>query len=341
MACFSPIKAFKSKIDTTANGKAKILFNIANPNLDKVMKIDLPCQNCIGCRIDRSRQWALRCVHEASLYPDNCFLTLTFDDEHLNKNQNLVKSDFQKFMKRLRKKFNGTSAVNSKTGTIFHPYELQSFKKDNLVKHENVSLTYPIRYFHCGEYGSDLSRPHHHCCLFNFDFKDKELWSVRENSRLYRSESLEKLWPFGFSCIGDVTWQSAAYVARYITKKINGPDGEQHYQQIDHETGELIYLNPEYITMSRRPGIGKRWYDQFTSDLFPKDYITHNGKKHKIPKYYDRNYEATHPVEMEEIKFKRLLASDRRIEDNTYERLAVRKEVLCRKTNTLVREYEQ
>ena len=120
----------------------------------------MPCGQCIGCRLERSRQWAIRCVHEASLWPDNCFVTLTFDDDNIISSGSLVKADFQKFMKRLRKRFGKG-----------------------------------VRYFHCGEYGDLLGRPHHHACLFNFSFPDRYLWSSSGGVNLYRSPTLEELWP--------------------------------------------------------------------------------------------------------------------------------------------------
>ena len=206
MPCYKPLHAFRSLDKKTKNGKTAIFFKRADAgNLS--LRIDLPCGQCIGCRIDRSRDWALRCVHEASSFTYNCFVTLTFDDVHLNHRGSLVKSDFQKFMKRLRKRYDGIDAVSRPDGSVH----------------------FPIRYFHCGEYGSLLSRPHHHACLFNFDFPDKELWSTRSGVRLFRSESLERLWPFGFCTIGEVTWESAAYVARYVTKKVTGKDAASHY----------------------------------------------------------------------------------------------------------------
>jgi hypothetical protein len=170
--------------------------------------------------------------------------------------------------------------------------------------------TYPIRYFACGEYGSKLSRPHYHVCLFNFNFTDRVLWSERENVKLYRSKQLEKLWPYGYSTIGDVTWESAAYVARYVTKKVNGDRAATHYlKDFNPETGECIYLEPEYITMSRRPGIAANWFKKFVSDCYPKDYVTHNGKKLRIPSFYDRIYDRTEPDALSTIKLARRKAA--------------------------------
>lgn len=273
--------------------------------------LSLPCGQCTGCRIARSKEWAIRCWHESKQYEKNCFITLTFctgpSESHQNCNHQisknlstLVKSDFQNFMKRLRKEYYG----NQKS---------------------------EVRYFHCGEYGSKLQRPHHHACLFNFDFPDKKLWSVRDGITLYRSESLERIWPFGYSTIGEVTFESAAYVARYVLKKINGPLAPDHYQ------GRL----PEYVTMSRRPGIGRSHVMEFLGDIYPHDYVVlKNGTKARPPKYYDRYFELTDPEEYGRIKKYRV---DRAKSDknNTPERLKIRHEIQKLKAKQLIRSYEQ
>ena len=245
MPCYHPLTAYRGR--RTSSGKSEILFDKSQAlKVGSGLSIQLPCGQCIGCRLERSRQWAMRCHHEASLYQDNCFITLTYSDEHLPSDKSLHVEHFQKFMKRLRKRFGEG-----------------------------------VRYYHCGEYGEKYMRPHYHACLFNFDFPDKKIWKENNGNRLYVSESLSELWPFGFVTIGDVTFESAAYVARYIMKKVNGDLAESHYERVDWETGEVYQLKPEYTTMSRRPGIGSNWFAKFKDDIFPQDYVVINGKKLK------------------------------------------------------------
>lgn len=184
-----------------------------------------------------------------------------------------------------------------------------------------------VRFFHCGEYGEQNSRPHYHACLFNFDFSDKVLWKVVNGQHLYNSETLHQLWPFGYCVIGDVTFESAAYVARYITKKVHG-DGAQ-----DHYAGR----RPEYVTMSRRPGIGKAWFDQFKGDCYPHDFIVINGKKIGLPKYYDSLLEDS---ELEKIKLKRKYEAYEHWENNTLRRLKDREIVHEVKADLLKRRFE-
>lgn len=259
MPCYNPLKGYRSRT-LNASGKRSIVFNLREGYVDQ--PIEVPCGQCIGCRLERSRQWAVRCVHEASLYEKNCFVTLTYSDDKLPSDGSLHFNHFQKFMKRLRR-----------------------FYADSR-----------IRFFHCGEYGEQYARPHYHCCLFNFDFDDKKIWKKTEvGNVLYTSEKLNSLWGYGYCIIGNVTFESAAYVARYITKKITGKDAEQHYK------GRC----PEYITMSRRPGIGKGWFDKWKSDTYPSDSIFVRGRLVRPPKFYDACYDIEHPDQMRSIKNRR------------------------------------
>jgi len=310
MPCYKPLKGWYAS-KRNESGKRSIVFDFKEGMYDR--PITVPCGQCIGCRLERSRQWAVRCCHEASLYSENCFITLTFSDSvlassvynnggNLGFSRTLHKPDFQKFMKRLRKRFGEG-----------------------------------IRYFHCGEYGEKLGRPHHHACIFNFDFPDKVLWSIRDGVRLYRSEILEKLWSnpktgecYGFCTIGDVTFESAAYVARYIVKKITGDKSDEHYQ------GRV----KEYVTMSRRPGIGKDWIKKFSSDVYPSDKVVVRGDVIcKPPKYYDSVYELDNLDKMSILKSKRRVSAKDN-PDNRDDRLAIRGKVKLQTIKQLRRSYE-
>jgi len=223
------------------------------------------------------------------MHKQNCFITLTFNDKHLDKELSLRKEDFQKFMKRIR----------------FH-------------------TGIKIRYYHCGEYGSLGLRPHHHAILFGYDFPDKVLWQVRNKIPLYRSALLEYLWPFGFCTVGNVTFESAAYVARYILKKITGARAQDHYQ------GRV----PEYNTMSRRPGIGKTWYDQYKSDVYPHGYVViRKGLKVRPPRFYDNIYDLENHDSMLKIKAIRKMKFIKQImreEKKTYKSVCLFGQDSCR-----------
>lgn len=291
MACFHPLHGFKAR-KLNPSGKRAVVFNPRDGYHDLPMSV--PCGQCVGCRLERSRQWAMRCVHEASLHEDNCFITLTYANEHLPPDGSLDKRAFQLFMKRLRKRFSDER----------------------------------IRYYHCGEYGDRYGRPHYHACLFGFDFADKVAWTVRAGFPVWRSPDLEILWPFGNSEIGSVTFESAAYVARYIMKKITGNGAAAHYGP----------RTPEYTTMSRRPGIGRPWFDRYGSEVYPADSVVMRGVLMKPPRYYDLQHELQNGPESLEVARSR--RRKRRREDETPERLAVREKCTEARLSRLERKME-
>ena len=291
MPCYKPLEAYYTGM-FNPSGKPRITFNPEKATRP-FAKMDLPCGRCIGCRLAKSKDWAIRCMHESQMHIENSYLTLTYDDNHIPPNRSLLKSDFQKFIRALRQ-----------------------------------STKLPLRYYMCGEYGSKcekhetkdcpecgpLQRPHYHAILFGYGFPDKTLWQIREkNQRVYRSAELEKHWHHGNSEIGAVNIRTAGYVARYIMKKQNGSRAKNHY-------GERL---PEYTQMSLRPGIGKTWYDQFKNDIFPADEVVFDGRKHQTPSYYRLLLSREDPELYEQLRELRIeKAKDN--PDNTESRLATR-----------------
>ena len=267
MPCFHPLKAYRSL-------EGGIQFH--SPYSDVDHSFPIPCRQCTGCRTEYARQWAMRLTLEREMWDKSTFITLTYDNEHLPEHNTLVKSDFQKFMKRLRKK--------RLTGKP---------EKNPIISDRQES----IRFFHAGEYGEKFGRPHYHAILFNCDFADRK--SLQGHRTLTTSETLNELWGMGKNnSIGDVTFQSTAYVAGYIQKKINGnmekninPEtGLRHYEIITAD-GEIITRQKEYATMSRNPGIAGNWLSKFHKDVYPSDRIHINGMELKPPKYFDRVFE--------------------------------------------------
>jgi hypothetical protein len=327
MPCYKPLEGWYSK-ELNPSGKRSLVFTPSNA-LQPDDPLEIPCGQCVGCRLDRSKEWAIRCVHEASLHENNSFITLTFNEDSLNKRENpnsLDKTEFQKFIKRLRKE------VVPK-----NPYPTSQKNKRADWQFKNG-----IRYFHCGEYGDQYKRPHYHAILFGFDFPDKELLDTINGQHLYRSNLLEKLWPYGYSSIGNVTFESAAYVARYVLKKITGDLAWQHYSDIDYETGEITNVRqPEYTTMSRRPGIASKWFEKYNKDCFPSDFITHDGRKLSIPKYYDKLLEKENPHQLADIKEERAFKANKHWENNTRERLKIRELIQLKKLKQLPRNIDK
>lgn len=270
------------------------------------MPIQVPCGQCIGCRLEKSRQWAIRCVHEAQMNEENIFITLTYNNENLPKDKSLNKRHLQLFMKRLR-------------------------------KHTGPG----VRFYACGEYGEKFKRPHYHACIFNYKFKDQKIWKTTRGVTLYTSETLDKIWGKGFTTIGDVTFESAAYVARYVTKKINGEKALEHYNEIDKTTGEIITERiPEFTNMSRRPGIGKTWFDKYKTEVYPSDFVIMRNQKIKPAKYYDTIYDKEAPEKLMKVKRKRRDKAKAKEQDNTWDRLDTKKKVHIQRNKLLKRGYE-
>lgn len=300
MACYSPLHGYQSKT-ATANGKHQITFTHKTGFADKVMTV--PCGICIGCRIDRSRSWAIRCVHESKMHQANSFLTLTYNDENLPEGGTLVKEHLQGFIKRLR----------STVGTL--------------------------RYFACGEYGEKEKRPHYHVILFGHDFAhDRKYHKKSETGNtLYTSETLSKAWTCGHAYIGAFTYATAAYTARYVLKKVNGEAALEHYQSTNIYTGEVRPIKPEFIVMSLKPGIGKPWYDKYKNDAFPSDFLVHEGKKHNVPKYYTELLKRESEQIHKEVKLKRKREMKKQAANSTPDRLYVREQVKKSKLSQLKR----
>lgn len=297
MPCYGPLKGYRGHIN--GNGKRPVVFNRAAA-AEPVQLIEVPCGQCIGCRLERSRQWAMRCEHECSLHERNCFITLTYNDEALEnwktrgipayRRYSVHVDEFQRFMKRLRKRIGAD-----------------------------------VRVFYCGEYGDKYGRPHYHAILFNFDFEDKIPWKRSNDQLLYRSALLEKCWPHGYSSVGSATFESAAYCARYCLKKVTGEASRKMYVCVHEDTGEVLEHWPPFAQMSK--GIGKEWFEKFRRDAYPHDAVWLRGRWMRPPKYYDGLYEVEFPDDMVRIKEQRKDAAEKHAADQTSRRLRVRERV--------------
>lgn len=318
MPCFKPLHAWLPP------GGGRPVFRFVMRDLSSRYElITLPCGRCIGCRLERSRKWAMRCVMEASLHDANSFITLTYDNDHVPSDMSLRPKDLQDFFKRLRKR-----------------------------------IGVPIRYFACGEYGEHTQRPHYHAIIFGYQFEDRELWNpmmselrmsrASKKSRLslstgallsanlkdvcassegvwrscYSSSLLQDLWSFGFTSVGDMTFESAAYVARYCLKKVTGDAAEAHYN------GRV----PEFVRMSNRPGIAAGWFAKFGTDVYPADKCFARGHPCKPPRYFDKLFQLQFPEEYDKLKaYRRQMANAIPEIEKSPDRLDVRQECLERR----------
>lgn len=254
MPCDNPIIAYRSRDRSPETGKYQVTFN-PHHNLVEGSRLELSCGKCIGCRIDRTREWAVRCAHEAQMHDESCFLTLTFSNDYLPWNYSVDVIDWQRFMKRLRK------SIGSKK----------------------------IRSFACGEYGTENLRPHYHALVFGHDFADKVLYKTNDTGdRIYTSPTLHKLWPYGLATLGTVNFQTARYTAGYIQKKIGGDMAADHYKRKHPLSGIIHTVKPEFSTKSLKPGIGLSWFEKYEADCFPSGFVILDGTKYPVPQYYLR-----------------------------------------------------
>ncbi|QXP08644.1 MAG: replication initiator protein [Arizlama microvirus] len=286
MPCFHPVKAFSlvsGGISFVERGDIK-------------GDVKVPCNRCIGCRIDRARDWSLRIGHESKLHQHNWFVTITYDDQNMPIPPSLNYSDFQNLCKALRKKHGS------------------------------------FRFFMCGEYGDETRRPHFHAITFGLQILDLKRWGGPDKMPTFRSASLEASWGKGMIVIGAVTPQSANYVARYSLKKITGDLAGAHYRWVDPKTGEEHQLEPEFCHMSTKPGIGAAWYDRFHTDFHVHDFAIQDGHKLPIPRYYDKRA-SRHGYQVDELKQAREIKSRPKAWNNTPERLQTRETVAKARAN--------
>lgn len=286
MSCYNPIKAFR-----TTDG---VVFKESNRH-DIIGDIEIPCGMCIGCRMRRAEDWKIRCLHEAQMHKQNCFITLTYATNALPPNASLCKGDYQKFIKRLRKAFPNQT----------------------------------IRYYMCGEYGPLNGRPHYHANLFGFDFTDRTAAGKSKSGEIfYESKLLTKIWGHGKATVQNLTPETCGYTTGYIMKKQLGRNAKNAYDLIDLETGEIKKRIPEYNDMSRKPGIGYEWYQQNHTDITRHDIAVLHGREHQVPKYYDKLTKRAGIVDIDALQFKReLKAREIDPKEKTEARRKVREQV--------------
>lgn len=286
MPCHHPAKAF-----LLASGGISFF-----EKGDIIRDVKIPCGQCLGCRIDRARDWSIRIGHEAKLHQHTAFITITYDDVNLPNPPSLNYRDFQLLAKRIRRVYG------------------------------------PFRFFMCGEYGDKTRRPHFHAIIFGLHFSDQKRWAGSDAMPTFTSPKLTRLWGKGMIVLGSVTPQSANYVARYNLKKITGDRAETHYRWVDPDTGEVHNLCPEFCHMSTRPGIGAGWYDKHHKDFHTHDYVIVDGAKNPVPRFYDKLAEKAAVYQVDELKMEREIRARPKAWNNTPERLATRETVLKART---------
>ncbi|UDN67540.1 replication initiator protein [robinz microvirus RP_40] len=293
MTCYGPIAAYRPL--RKEGGDRRLVFDPRKSETGVRMLI--PCGRCTGCRLERSRQWAMRCMHEKQMHRASSFVTLTYDKDSLPEGGSLSLAHYTRFMKRLRHKFGDG-----------------------------------VRFCGCGEYGDVTFRPHYHLLLLNVDFGDRKYYKCSDSGLpLYVSKELDSLWSedgkqFGLCNIGNVDFDSCCYVARYIMKKVIGDDTFDS-SLFDWETG-LVKEAP-FMTMSRRPGLGSSWYAKFGPHAYEWDSVVFKGVEVPPPRFYDNL--RIGPAINDGLKKKRRRKAALNRADQTLARLRVREVVALAK----------
>lgn len=269
--CTNLIRGWRSRERNPQTGRRGIVYAFRKGLQDRPETV--PCGQCMECRLKASRETALRCVHEASLHgQQNCVITLTYATENLPSFGSIEPSHAVKFIKDLRAR------------------EQYAAKKEG-------RLARGFKTYGCAEYGEKRGRPHYHIILFGWTFEDQI--EERHQPGYYTSDILTTVWARGQTQIMDLTFESAAYVARYITKKLTGPRKEEYGNKL-----------PEQTVCVTQKGLGKEWYKEWKEDIYNGDRVyrsTRDGRRIGMapPKYYDRRYEIENQDQYEKIKEQR------------------------------------
>lgn len=252
----------------------------------------IPCGKCIGCRLEYSKEWATKGCYEAAEHKENWFLTITYDNDHLPEAEHLKDPE------------TGEDLGQNPNGTL-KPEDMVLFIKKLRQYYARKYNHKGIRIMYCGEYGESLHRPHYHAIMFNMPIRMQSMkfHEYNENHEaLWRVQELEKIWGKGMIVAAEVNWSTCAYVARYCTKKVGIPTQDLYY--------ECLGIKPEFFRMSRRPGIGRKYYEENKNKIYSKDSMIvqkYGGGTMEVkpPKYYDKLYDLENHEKMEEIKKKR------------------------------------
>lgn len=231
------------------------------------------CGQCIECRIQKAREWAVRLYCESLCHDkDSCwFITLTYAPENLPK------------------PFDTFNRVNYKRGMY------SSLCKDEVstfMKNLRNKFGPGIRFFACGEYmpnrdpnSSQLHAPHYHLCVFGLKNLDLKFLYAKKGHLYFNSDSIDKIWKKGFVVISDFSSTNAQYTAQYCVKKFTGKKNNDYYELCFNS--QVKPLSEEFILMSRRPGIGLNYLNSHKDELLSSKLIyMREGKSAMLPRYF-------------------------------------------------------
>lgn len=315
---------------------------IASGKVQRIMQI--PCGHCWACFLNKAADWATRCMFEAQRWENNYWITLTYDEDHLPIAEWIKYKKYEDNKEWHWEILENTGDESWQDGTV-QIEELQRFINTMRKDFERRGHT-GIRYFAAAEYGSENHRPHYHIIFFNLPLRLDEFYDAhldnRTHSFSWKSKEIDKWWKQGIAEVTEVEWCNCAYTARYNSKAlIDGAKKQEEYAK----QGKL----KEFITMSRRPGIGNNYFNENMSKIYENDEIiiqTFNGScVVKPPKAWDKKFKELFPEAFEDLKRNRLEAMDRAQQlkrelsnYSDYERLKIDTEEIMRKGELLIRE---
>lgn len=322
MGCTSPLKGFQigvnpatmkpkykitsylaDHVELLSNGSVFVSFDskIKNSNIDELISefVEIPCGHCTSCRLNYSKQWADRCMLELTHHdPAECwFVTLTFSPEYLNGGRDPITG---RWIDGCTQVFYEPDCIDQLSMSSLSKRPLQLFFKQlriNLARSPDLSDV-KVRYYACGEYGGQTMRPHYHAIIYGLPLNDLIPWCKSQTGNmLFRSEFIEEAWKHrGICTVAHISWEACAYTARYCMKKVDGAD----YFYDD------LALDREWTVMSRRPGIGREYFDENWKDIFKYGSINlstpDGGKKIYPPRYYESLFEAADPAAYDDYK---------------------------------------
>lgn len=211
------------------------------------------CGQCLPCRINRARIWQHRIMLEAKYHTSSIFLTITYDDEHLPRDHYVHT-------------FKASKSLPKRT-VVYSPFSVRPdhHRKfmDDLRWHSREHLDIKIRMFGVGEYGDRSQRPHYHYALFGFP---RCYGGARYVGRVFvpcRCDTctfLTRIWGKGHVFVGDLTLDSARYIAGYVTKKLTNDKSQFN---CDILQGRF----PEFSRQSSKPGIAASAVDEMVLHL--------------------------------------------------------------------------
>lgn len=276
MACLRPRYATQDQYGAVTLRESRLEATLEDGDY-----LEIPCRSCGTCRAVRVRGWAIRSHHESLTHtrrvaggdvdvPNGCFITLTYSENNLPEYSSLQVADLQNFLKKIRRDIG------------------------------------PVRYLACGEYGtSGTKRPHYHLCLFGADFhKDRVQFAQEGRNITWISKQLEETWGRGFAMLAPLNFATASYVAGYVMKKAKTSQHEREFGFIKPDLTPFV-KKQEFVTMSRKPGLGTDYFKKFWREIYPRDTVRIEGKEYRPPKFYDDLLLLHDPVLYDQVIAKR------------------------------------